>query len=344
MKRVLSTGLITSLILASQAHALPILRESAGQYNSTFVTIYPDHRDSNLFYFLPNSMKFARDPSTGVPSFSLNTYAVEQSDVTKAHGWLTFVFRAAITPDVQAALDAFKREHPGATLATLPIGESYMTVGNRRDGTPGGGGSEYFKSWDLPPNGGVLESEVGGNAFLTGFGAKMMTKAIRDTSTPWALNYCFVVDGVTPMMDAEVTIDYQRVYSHFRASLSAGWGWFGSTVQTETQKLTENGAINIKLHGDTKFEDVVMQMARDLAKDYMTPKLSLDGSPASGDIMDKTPFRMIRFGFNHQSVEERHTVTLNIRKQADIKDSRCISAPFRELAPFADKVISNTTL
>lgn len=338
MKHILSAVLWSSFYLSTQAYALPILRESAATYDSMFVTIYPDHRNPNLYYFLPNSMQFAKDPVTGVPDFSLNTYGAEQSDPKLAKGWITFVFRAAVTPDVQAALNSFKKDHPGAILATLPVGESYLTVGTSRDGVPSSGGADWFKSWDLPPYGGVFESEVGGNAYLTGEGAKMMSTIVFQPKTSFSLNYCFKVDGVTPNMDARVVIDYQKVFTHFKTSAKTGWLWWGGEVTNDVRKLVENGSISIALHGDTKFEDVVFQMARDFAKDYL--KSTLD-STVGGGSSDTFPFRFARFGFNAGSTEERRTVTLDIRKQADLTDVRCIAAPFRDVAPYASKIVTN---
>jgi hypothetical protein len=343
MNRLLSPAFCLALFLIPLAsHALPVLRESAGAYQGNFVTIYPDHRNPNLYYFLPNKIDFAKDPRTGVPSFSLNTYGVEQSNLEAAGGWMTFVFQAAVSAEVRAALDEFLRTHPGAQLTTLPIGESYLTVGKSRDGIPSDAAKKFFSSWELPPAGGVLESEVGGNGYLTGLGAKIMTNAIRN-SVAYELNYCFRVDGVTPYMDAKVIIDYHKAFEHFKAKASGGWWIFGADVSREVQTLVENGAITIELHGDTKFEDVILQMAQDLARQYLKPTLENPALNESGGGLFSI-FRLVRFGFNSTAVEERRRVELSIRKQADLTDLRCIAAPLRSLAPYANQIIQNTVL
>jgi hypothetical protein len=125
---------IIALVLSVNASALPVLRETVGNVSDGYVTIYPDHRDPNLFYFLPNQMEFAVDRSTGLPSFSLSTYAIEQADLSKSYGYMTFVFRPALSEDAKNQIKAFQSKNPNARIAPLPVGESYLTVGESLSG------------------------------------------------------------------------------------------------------------------------------------------------------------------------------------------------------------------
>lgn len=339
IKSKLWLGVMSLLWVAGQADALPVLRESAGDFGAGgFVTIYPDHRDSNLFYFMPNKMDFTKGPD-GTPTFGMTTYGVETGDPKKAYGFATFTLRPLLSEDVDQQLKLFLKKNPNARLAPLPVGESYMTIGTARDGTPSEAGKKLFESWDLPFRGGVLETEVGGNVYLSGLGAILMTNAIKNPSMV-QLNSCYTVDGVTPFMDATVTVDYKRVFDHTKKKFGVGWGWFGASISKEVQKLVETGAMTIELHGDTKFEEVVMEMARQIAADYMKPDLSL----GTADVSDsgKVPFKHMRFGWGSVHIEERHHATLNIRKQANITDIRCIAAPFRGLTPYAARIIQNS--
>jgi len=179
---------------------------------------------------------------------------------------------------------------------------------------------------------------VGGNAYLTGAGAKMFVNAIRNPNLA-VLNSCYTIDGVTPLMDAEVKIHYKKVFEHFKAKAKVGWWIFGADLSREVSTLTQNGSIQIKIHGDTRFEEVVMEMARQLAKEYFVPHLDHHGSDIQ---VGEAPFRGAKFGFGSVKVEERNEINFTLQKQADIKDVRCIAAPFRGLAPFADRLISNT--
>ena len=104
-------------------------------------------------------------------------------------------------------------------------------------------------------------------------------------------------------------------------------------------KLIEKGDISIQVRGDTKFEDAVMEMARTLAKEYLVPSLDNHGAEIPAD---RIPFKYVKFGFGSVKVEERKEVSYELHKQADVRDVRCIAAPFNGLSPYADKIISNT--
>ncbi len=326
---------------AKIAQALPVLREAAGDFGlGGMVTIYPDHRDPSLFYFMPDQTAFVMNPQSGLPFFGLNTYGVEQSDLSKIFGYFTFTVQPAISAGVKKQLELFQKKNPRARLAPIPVGESYMTIGQDRKGVPVEGAADLFKNFDLPPFAGLLETQVGGNAYLTGLGAKIITNAIKNPSL-LNLNLCYTIDGVTPNMDASVTIDYQKVFTHWKAKARSGWWIFGGSIAKEVQKLQESGAIDIQIHGDTKFEDVVMAMAREMAREYL--KAQLPNGQADADLSGM-PFRIVKFGWGSVQIEERRTITLRIRKQADIKDVRCIAAPLAGLDQFADKIIQNTPI
>ena len=105
------------------SQALPVLREAAGDLGlGGMVTIYPDHRDPTLFYFMPDKTGFARDTRSGVPLFGLNTYGVEQSDTSKIFGYMTFTVQPALSEEVRKQLELFMQKNPGARLAPLPVG------------------------------------------------------------------------------------------------------------------------------------------------------------------------------------------------------------------------------
>lgn len=332
--------LLSSILMSQGAWALPVLRETAGDFSETFVTIYPDHRDKSLYYFMPNQIRFAIDKTTNLPNFSLMTYGIEQADLTSSFGYLSFVMQPAVSDDVKIDLQNFKAKNPNARLAPLPVGESYLTIGSSRLGIPSITAQKIFTGFDLPPFAGLLDTQVGGNGYLTGIGAKILNDAARKGLQIVTLNECFTIDGVTPMMDATVSIDYQRAYEYIKSQASVGWWIFGADVASIVKKLQEDGTIKIELHGDTKFEDVVMDFARSLAKEYLKPSLTI---PDSDVTLTNNPFKSVRFAWGNVDVEERRRVSLVFTKQADIQDIRCIAAPLSGIAPYADKLISNTT-
>ena len=329
------------VLFSVKVSALPVLRESAGDFTLGLVTLYPDHRDPHLFYFLPNEISFATDKSTGLPSFSLQTYGIESFDLSNAFGYMSFVFQPGISDEIKGELEAFLSKNPLARLVPLTVGQSYLAIGNNRNGIPSDAASMIFKGWDLPPFGGLLESEMGGNAYLTGAGARMLEDSIR-SPVSIVLNACFVVDGLSPMMDADISINYHEVFLQWQAKAKLGWKTVGAQLGGEINHLVQNGTITIKLQGDTQFDDVVTELAHELAAKYLVPSLGNPGDPNGGT--DPKVFRSINFEFGNVRVEEQNIVFITIKKQADVHDVRCIAAPFRGLTPFADRLIQNTPM
>ncbi|HXH31898.1 MAG TPA: hypothetical protein VNJ01_13900 [Bacteriovoracaceae bacterium] len=65
---------ILLLLTIAEAYAVPVLNRNMAA-DGTVVTIWPDHLDSNHFYFAPNLMRIAND-GRGTPKFHLTQYAL----------------------------------------------------------------------------------------------------------------------------------------------------------------------------------------------------------------------------------------------------------------------------
>src|SRR4051812_20907726 len=85
------------------AHAVPELRETRGDYNGDIVTIYPDHQDPNVFYFLPNSSEFSVNTDQS-PNLGLVLWGLKNGDPADGGGILSFVLQAALTEPVKKEL------------------------------------------------------------------------------------------------------------------------------------------------------------------------------------------------------------------------------------------------
>lgn len=315
---------LLSFTYADLASAIPMLRDTRADYEKKIVTIYPDHADQNVFYFLPNSSEFARHDN-GAPTVGLTLWNTKDTDPQNGGGLLSFVLQSAMSPEVQKELADFKTKHPNARLSVVPFGQSYIS----------GPDANVWKSlvtdMDLPPHAGVAETEVGVNMLLTETGAKVFASIVNGSSNPFNVQLCFDVLGSTPLMDAEVTVNYKKVYEHFSAQASYGVLWWRASVKTEVEKLIEDGTVSIKiLGGDATFEDYVKSFVDEFIKTYMTPSLANTPNGNGSGTMS----------FNYTYKEERKTAKMHMTKSQFITDNRCVPLAFKSLQPWANKLIT----
>jgi hypothetical protein len=372
-----------SLLVATQAMAVPQLRVTAGDHESSLATIYPDSEKANLFYYLPNTGSLAVNKA-GYPIISLTYQDLDNPDEKKGGGFLTGVLEAGITPALQKELDAFTAKYPAAVLTVVPFGNSYMALSPPAaeqppnspdvakfvpDPAPANGDMKavvsaqsppkevrvinpqvapvsddpsgmdsYWKKLILPPHAGVAETQEGFSAKLTKEGATLFRAAMRGQNL-LNLYLCFQVLGVLPTTDATITINYDRVYSYFAASVSGGWGFWGWSLSAAVEKLIESGDIQIVITGaNDKQEDYVMAVAKDLAARFFTPTLTAAPAGSTGG-----SFNFVQYGFNATYKEEKKSVTWHLQERKYVTDDRCVTLPVTDMAPFADHILIDAT-
>ncbi len=343
--------------IASEARAVPVVRETQADFDGDLATIYPDHANPNLFYFLPNTGGFARDKD-GKPLFGLVYWGLNEADASKGGGYITFVMEAGITDPLRNELLKFKAKHKNSRLSVVPFGKSSIVIGNSavqsgkvsermKEYVPDpakkapvtyptvlGGLNTLFTDIVLPPSAGVAESQVGGNAILTQIGARAFRAGI-DNPNLFTLSLCYEVYGALPTMDAWIHMDYKKIYQYFQASASGRWMWFGWSLSAVVEKLRQQKIIDWKIvGGDAKDEDYVKMIAKDLADTYLQPQLKNAPGPSN-----YVPFSVITFGFNAAYKEERATADYHMQKQQFITDDRCIALPMANLHKYRDEIV-----
>jgi|GEM_PF-2504955 len=358
-----SVATLSVCLLAANASAVPLLRATAADFQNDLATIYPDSQDPNLYYFLPNKGGIAFD-NKGKPLFELTTWGLKEGDPKKGGGYMSFVTEAGLTDALRAELKAFQAKHPGARLTVVPFGKSSIEVGRDISSqfdqalvpdpsrpapttppTPPvlGGFGMLFTDIMLPPSAGVAETQEGVNAMLTQQGARVMRAILSGSGSPdgeagnhlWDLSLCYQVYGALPVMEANIHMDYQKIYEYFQTSASGGWGWFGWSLSAVVEKLRQNKTIDWQITGgDAKDEDYVKAIAKELADTYLKPQLS--NSPGASSY---TPFAAINFGFNATYKEERSTADYHMRKQVYITDDRCVDMGVSGLAPWKNGIL-----
>jgi hypothetical protein len=337
MKSKLLTSLLFSALLGtSRAYALPVLSETAGGISTDIMTLFKDHEDPNLYYFLPNSGAFSRN-ADGTPVFSLTTWGLNGSP-NDGGGFMSFVLRGGLSPEVKRAIDTWLSHNPGKRLAVVPIYNSFITA----MGVNGSDQKEVTKNWqtmfkaiDLPPNGGVAESELSVNVMLTTIGAKVFKAQLKSSvPTTFGLNLCYTVQGATPAMDAMVTLHYKHIYEKFEAEFSGGGWWWSENVKSVVEKLRNEGLITINiLGGDAKLEDYMNRLTDEFIKQFMVQRLPDTGAGTSSS------GGLYQFSISSTYKEERNDATIHLIRRDFIQNKYCNALPMKDIAPYADKLL-----
>ena len=348
-------------IVAAQAGAVPLLRETSSDFNMIWRQSIRIRRIQIYSIFCRTKGGFAHD-SAGKPLFGLVTYGLNNPDPKQGGGYMTFVMEAGITDPLRSELQSFRTAHPSARLSVIPFGKSAVVIGNSaaladklsdtmqayvpdpNKPAPSvrdypqvlGGLGALFTDILLPPSAGVAESQVGGNATLTQIGARVFKVGINNPNL-FTLSLCYEVYGALPTMDARIHMDYQKIYEYFAASANGGWGWFGWSLNAVVEKLHQQKIIDwVIIGGDAKDEDYVKMIAKDLADTYLQPQLK--NAPGASNYV---PFNAINFGFNYTYKEERTTADYHMQRQAYITDDRCIALPMSELYKWKDQIVQS---
>ena len=322
------------LIASSQAKALPLLSESAALNSGSALTLYPDHLDPTKFYFMPNSSKIGRD-SKGVPTFSLTYYGLDNPNATDAGALMVYVGRLTSDPDQAMALDSFLKSHPGAGIAVLPIVESTIALDTTAKDSAL---KPLFTEFNFSHKGGRAEDEIGINALLTRIGAKIIKASLlKEAGASMKYDMCYKVQGLSPSMDGEITINMSRVYDHFAARASTGFLWWSASISTEIEKLIKDKSVSWTINGgDAKDEDYIKEATRTIVERMFKPELNM--SPAGTQtVWDKvTPYS---FGGSYTHKEEQDTETWTIKKRSLETREFCVPLTIKDIQDNKDKCV-----
>jgi hypothetical protein len=316
--------ILVSLVMTSNAFALPLLAENAAKRVSEVLTLYPDHEDANKFYYFPNSSELAKDANKR-PMFNLVYTGLGDSDPNNGSGILNLVFRLKSNTEQKSALKEFLDQNPNAGLAVLPIKASTLSAGDLA----------LFKKLDLPPHGGRAEDEMGITVELTEPGVKIVRGQAK-AGTGTRVNYCYKVTGLGPTMDATVTIEWQQIYDYFRTSVSAGALWWRTTITSEVEKLKQDGKVVIVVNGgDAKYEDYVRKLTDMMIEKLFTPILSINRS-ATEVVFNNTPLQL---NLNSVHKEELKTFKGRIITRDIVDREFCVDMSMKDVAPFYNDLV-----
>lgn len=116
--------LILALTLSAAARGAPILNENAA--TGSFVTIYKDHLDPNLYYFAPHYMGVCLDEK-GLPVFSYSTFKESTLSPLKGLVMTTLCLREH-KAEMKEAFDSILKTNPVAKFAGVAFTKSELML------------------------------------------------------------------------------------------------------------------------------------------------------------------------------------------------------------------------
>lgn len=310
---------IFTIVVSSMALAVPLFGESAGTIKEGILTLYRDHQDPKKVYFFPNSTRFSTDQQK-IPLFNFVYWGIDkpQGDVVPG-AYLTMSTHLASDESQQRALDNFMQNHPEMEIAVLPIKSSMVGLQTTiADEAPL---KTLFTEFNFAKVGGRAEDEIGVNAVLTPVGARAFKALLKNEVAGQKLkfDYCYVVQGYGPNMDARVSVNMRRVYEYYELSARGGWAWFSWRIRSVVEKLHDERAIQITMNGgDAKQWEVLNTVAADITSRLFKPELSASPvTPASsnrfysfgGGAVKKEELKQEVWNYTRRDLEEREFCT-----------------------------------
>jgi hypothetical protein len=324
------------LLLWNRADAVPLFGETAGTIQDGVLTLYKDDRDPHKVYFFPNSTRFSVDRS-GVPLFNFAYWGLgNTAPGAAAGGYMTLTTHLAPDTDQQAALNNYIKNHPEMEVAVLPVKSSMVglqtTVPNAQPLTT------IFTEFNFSKVGGRAEDEIGVNAVLTPVGARVF-KALLGKDVGGShikFDYCYVVQGFGPNMDAVVSVDMRRVYDYFETGVSGRWAWFSWDIKKVVEKLNEDHAVRVTMNGgDAKEWEVLNTIATTITARLFVPEI------AASSVRPASMNQAFNFGAGTVHKEELKSETWNFVRR-DLEDREfCTAIALKDLEGFQDKLVVN---
>jgi hypothetical protein len=314
---VLTLGLVSL-----NALALPILTESEDG-SARLATIYPDHENPNKVYFAPNRGGLLTY-NDGTPQFSLVYWGKNNPETSG--GLMTAMLGLSIGKDLQEAINAQLAKKK--SVAVLPVQSSYIDfVSNDEKPIM----QKYFDEIDIPDVGGRFEDSIGVMASLTNLGTKTLPFAFKSGGAAANLNYCYQITGVSPVFNAKIQLNYNKVYTHFLAQASTGKWFWKAKIRTEVEKLVENKTIKITINGgDANKYDYIMSLADKMVEKFFEPQLQNRRNSAGG-----------RIGISFTKIIEDRDMTYTLTQREIIKRDYCVSLDMGAIKNYPELIVDS---
>ena len=272
------------------------------------LTVFRDHADPNQFWYLPGPVSLARCAGENLAEFTFLKYKAASVDVArKGGGFVTFKASLRLNPSTESRIVSRLSAEPGVTppvrLAAVPFEEG--TVQCIALNLQGSGGTsatpppegafnavEHILGASIP----TMDSENGAafSLSLSQEGATILEQAMSNGMTPIGVLYDMKYLAMRPAIDVEITADFERIFTHFSASLEAQYMFLRGGIDAAFESLVQSGAIKIKVLNFTDQEDEREQerWALEFFKDDLLSKWfepTLTPGQTAADVADADP-------------------------------------------------------
>ena len=222
------------------------------------VSLFPDHADANLFYYLPMSPHFTRlkDPSSGqkVPQFQLLKFRGD----TGSGGFLNFDVNVGVEPalleDVASECKRMLslKKKPVLNPVLLLDGTVKMMLFGKESGDKPPEPGDTRPQFVLKINHHAKPSLYGDNqaAFsvqLDPEGVTVLEKAMEGEMSPIGIVYSLDYLALRPAYNVQINVNWDRVQKHMEESFSVNTPFFGSQIDKIVDELIEKRLIEIQV-------------------------------------------------------------------------------------------------
>ena len=281
--------------------------------HSEGVTVFPDHADPALFYYLPDSPRLGMR-ADGLPELSLLKYRFDPAMHKElGAGMLAFTVdlgvNEAVLDRVRGRLrNRFALDRPATLSAVTADGGRCEVViidrvsegGGTAPSSAGGGGTPASNG-----ESGLVERILGaaspslyGNnaaafmAVLSAEGVALIEQALLKGGLPVGVVYALEVTALRPAMRAQITARWQDVYDYYENRLHGGKLLLATDIGTTVQDLVHSEALSVTVDDfllpdqkDDTYQRAVDQMQTYVIDQFFKPTLAQAPPPpdSSGD-------------------------------------------------------------
>ncbi len=224
------------------------------------VTVLRDHADPDLFYYLPGLPRLVTDAQGS--AFTLYKWRRDLSDnpdlapdQARGAGLALFETSCALADGLAGSLRAeigAAAGRPDARLVPAPFRAGRV----RTIVASGEGMTTDLLLTELAPL--FAPWRAAFSLGLSAEGAHLFQRALEGERLPIGVAYEWELDGLLPALHADVTMDYERIYRSFEASVGFQFT-YGITWRAELdlviKKLMEEDAIQVKIIAFQDTED-----------------------------------------------------------------------------------------
>lgn len=316
-------SLVSTLLAYSAASAYPVLDAVVGLPHPELVTVYPDDRDKNLYYFVPTSLSFVyeKKPDGSVrPRLGVQYWGITGPDVDGAGANLAFSVQPSIDKKmVEEVAAGLTKTNPKARYAYPTLVSSRMDlILNGQFVAP-----NQDRTTPTTTTAGTVDATQGFAIGLSRIGARAFAQGVAADSDVLAARYTYKFTGVAKRLRAKITVFDKRVYDHFKTggSSSGWWGMVKTSWAADWQKLTTDGHLKLEIleGGETDTDEYLLEVFKVLVNAKVNNEGMFKPELKPGGLAGAPEATKYGWGFSASAawehLEEEHKYSFEINKQ-----------------------------